>query len=260
MPVFDAILPHLPGFVLVLTRLTGLFLLMPMLSGATVPRRVVALFALAMALVVYPTIDHASSVPASMDMYALAPMMASELAIGGIMGIVAAIPLMTAQMAGLIMGQQMGLGLASVFNPAIEIEGDNIGQMLFYVATSGFLIAGGLEVLFGSLVSTFARVPLGGFVFTEAPLELLVGVLASGFEVALRVAMPVLVILFMENLAMGFLMKTVPSLNIMTFGFPVKIIGGLIIVIASLVVMMEVLTAQISLDMERVQAWAWNLR
>jgi flagellar biosynthesis protein FliR len=186
-------------------------------------------------------------------------MMATELAIGAVIGIVAAIPLMTAQMAGLVMGQQMGLGLASVFNPSIEIEGDNIGQMLFFVAISGFLMAGGLEVLFGALVSTFARVPLGGFVFTEAPLELLVGVLTSGFEIALRVAMPVLVILFMENLAMGFIMKTVPSLNIMTFGFPIKIIGGLIIVIASLVVMIEVLMSQIVIDLELIQEWAWSL-
>lgn len=259
MPVFDAILPHLPGFILALTRLTGLFIFLPMLSGAMVPRRVIGLFAIALAFVVYPTIDHPSAVPARLDVLSLAPMMATELAIGAVIGIVAAIPLMTAQMAGLVMGQQMGLGLASVFNPSIEIEGDNIGQMLFFVAISGFLIAGGLEVLFGSLVSTFARVPLGGFVFTEAPLELLVGVLTSGFEIALRVAMPVLVILFMENLAMGFIMKTVPSLNIMTFGFPIKIIGGLIIVIASLVVMVEVLMSQIVIDLELIQEWAWSL-
>lgn len=259
MPSFDAILPHLPGFVLALTRITGLFLFLPMLSGAMVPRKVIALFALALAAVVYPTISHASTVPARMDIFALAPMMVSELAIGAVIGIVAAIPLMTAQMAGLIMGQQMGLGLASVFNPSIEIEGDNIGQMLFYVAISGFLIAGGLEVLFGALISTFARVPLGEFVFTEAPLALMVGVLKSGFEVSLRVAMPVLVILFMENLAMGFIMKTVPSLNIMTFGFPIKIIGGLIIVIASLVVMIEVLMAQLAIDMDLIQEWALSL-
>lgn len=259
MLVFDSILPHLPGFLLTLSRIAGLFLFTPMLSGAMVPRRVMALLAAALAVVVYPTLDHPATVPARMDLIALGPVVLSELAIGAVIGIVASLPLITAQLAGLIMGQQMGLGLASVFNPSIEIEGDNIGQMLFYVAVGGFILAGGLETLFDTLVSTFARVPLGDFSVADAPLDLLVGVTASGFEVALRVALPVLVILFMENVAMGFIMKTIPSLNIMTFGFPIKIIGGLAIVIGSLGVMMEVLMGAIEVDIWLLQDWARNL-
>lgn len=259
MPVYDAILPHLPGFLLALSRITGLFIFTPLISGGMVPRRVMALLALALTIVVYPTIDHPSTIPARLDLMALGPLAFSELLIGASIGIVASIPLITAQLAGLIMGQQMGLGLASVFNPTIEIEGDNIGQMLFFIAISGFLIAGGLEIIFDTLVGTFARTPIGGFALADAPLELLVAVVSSGFEVALRVALPVLVILFMENVAMGFIMKTLPSLNIMTFGFPIRILGGLAIVIGSLTFMMEAIMGAMEGDLLLLQEWAQHL-
>ncbi len=259
MLIYESILPHLPGFLLVLTRFTGLFLFTPLLTPTLIPRQVLVLFAAAMALAVYPTIDHSASLPERLDLFSLAPMMASEILIGAAIGLIASIPLITAQLAGLIMGQQMGLGLATVFNPAVNIEGDNLGQLLFTIAVAAFLVSGGLESLFSTLVSTFASVPLGGFPLSSAPLPLLVDVLASGFEVALRVAMPILVILFMENIATGFIMKTIPALNIMAFGFPIKILAGLAVIIGALTIMAETFVAAMSLDLESIQEWAWSL-
>lgn len=253
---YESILPHLPGFLLVLTRFTGLFLFTPLLSPTLIPRQVLVLFAAAMALAVYPTINHQASLPPRLDLFSLAPMMASEILIGAAIGLLASIPLITAQLAGLIMGQQMGLGLATVFNPAVNIEGDNLGQLLFTIAIAAFLVSGGLESLFSTLVSTFATVPIGGLALAGAPLAMLVDLLSTGFEVALRVSMPILVILFMENIATGFIMKTIPALNIMAFGFPIKILAGLAVIIGALTLMSETLVGAMSLDLESIREWA----
>lgn len=256
---FAPILEHAPGFALVLARLTGLFIFAPLLSSAVVPRQFKVMLSLAMALVLYPTIDHAWSVPRSIDFYELGPLLASELLIGLSIGVLASIPLMTAQLAGIIMGQQMGLGLASVFNPAVDFEGDSLGQILFFIAMASYLAAGGLEVVYGTLLTTFRTVPLGGFSAMHTPLDLLLDITSSGFAVALRLSLPVLLILFLETIAAGFIMKTVPALNIMNVGFPIRILLGLFMVISSLVILLEVLMHEIGADLDAVKDWARSL-
>lgn len=259
MPTYESILPHLSGFVLVLSRLAGLFVFAPLVSSEMVPRQMKVLLAISLAVAIYPVIDHPSTIPARLDLYQLIPLMASELLIGLSIGIMATIPLMTAQLAGIMMGQQMGLGLAAVYNPAIDFEGDSLGQLLFYLALASYLAAGGLEIVFGTIMGTFDRVAIGGFALSDAPLDTLVGIVHSGFEIAVRMSMPVLLILLLETVAAGFIMKTVPSLNIMNIGFPIRILLGLLMLVSSLAISMEVLMSAIAEDLQAVQQWAGAL-
>lgn len=251
-----SIIEHLPGFVLVLSRLTGIFIFAPLLSSPTLPRQVRALMAIGFAAAVYPSIVAAGKVPASLGLFDLVPLMASELLIGLSIGVLASIPLFTAQLSGVIMGQQMGLGLASVYNPAVDFEGDTLGQVLFFVALASYLVGGGLEAVFGALLSTFESIPFGSFGAADTPLELLIGITSSGFALALRLALPVLLILMLESVAVGFIMKTVPSLNIMNIGFPIRILLGLFMVVSSMVITLEVLMNEIGADLGKVKEWA----
>jgi flagellar biosynthesis protein FliR len=57
---------------------------------------------------------------------------------------------------------------------------------------------------------------------------------------ALRVSSPLLALIFLETVAMGFVAKTVPQLNILSLGFPIRILGGLAIVVCGLVVISDV--------------------
>ncbi|MBL8744967.1 MAG: flagellar biosynthetic protein FliR [Phycisphaerae bacterium] len=250
---------HLPGFALVLSRLTGIFLFAPLFSSPALPRKIRALLAFGFAAAVYPAVVGAGSLPSRLEMFDLVPLMGSELLIGLAIGVLASIPLFTAQLAGVIMGQQMGLGLASVYNPAVDFEGDTLGQVLFFVALASYLVAGGLESVFGALLSTFESIRIGGLGAQDTPLDLLVAITASGFSLALRLALPVLLILMLESVAVGFIMKTVPGLNIMNIGFPIRILLGLFMVVSSMVITIEVLMGEIGADLAKVKGWAAGL-
>ena len=252
-------LPHVPGFVLVFSRLAGLFLFAPLLSGSIVPRHVKVLLTLTFAFVLYPTLDHARVVPAGLSLADLPAMMATETLIGLSIGIVATVPLSTVQLAGKLMGQQMGLSVGEVFNPTVEIAADNIGQLTYYIALAAFLLAGGLEIMYRALAETFDAVALGGFSATDVPLDVMVGVVHSGFAVALRIAMPVLAVIFLENVIVGFIMKTVPALNILSFGFPVRILAGLFILLSALGAISQVIGADMASILVIIEDWAWTL-
>ena len=117
----------------------------------------------------------------------------------------------------------------------------------------------GLEAAFGTLVSTFRNVPIGGFAGDRTPIQMIVGVVSSGVELAVRVAAPVICIIFLLLIAMGFVMKTMPQVNVMSVGFTVKILFGIGMLAASLVAMQHATSDEIDRVLRVVVDWGRSL-
>lgn len=214
-------------YALAMSRVAGLVVVAPMLSSISVPTMVRALVAASMALAAYPAAS--AGVPGlRLDLAGLLPVIASETLVGACIGMIASLPMLALQIGGHVAGFQMGLSIASIYNPDYDAQSDALGELLFYVGFFAFLSAGGLEAAFGSLLVTFERVPLGGLSLVGAPLEAYAELLGAGFEVALRVSAPATAMVFLVMVAMGFVMKTMPQLNVMSVGFAVKIVLGLL--------------------------------
>ncbi len=232
------ILPHVGPFLIVLSRITGLFIFAPVLGSEIIPARIKALLALALASASYaalsiPLTAH-GAIPLPATVFDLAPLMAMELFIGLTIGFLAALPMLATELGGLIVGQQLGLGFARVYNPAMESDADVVGQMLFYLAMVVFIALGGIDLMFSILLNTFVNVPPGGFAATGDLLALIAGLLTSAYELAIRIAAPVLCLIFLETFALGFMNKTAPAFNILSLGFPIRIILGTVALIAAL--------------------------
>ncbi|MEM1164908.1 MAG: flagellar biosynthetic protein FliR [Planctomycetota bacterium] len=258
-PIYDQLLPHLPMFAAVMSRLVGLFLTTPILTSPVLPVQVKALLVVSLAAVLYPTIDHSGYAETPMTLWTIAPLIAGELLIGIVIGLLVLIPTSCIQLAGLIIGQQLGLALAEQFNPALDISGNNFGQLLFTVTMASFIFVGGIEFLFVALAFSFESLPLGGLDPSRAPLDLLVGVVSSGFVLAVRVALPVLAVIGLETIAMGFIMKTVPTLNIMNVGFPLRILVGIATFTASLGAMKHAIMVELHDVMLLIESWVLSL-
>ena len=234
MIVFEHILPHAVGFVAVLCRLGGLFLFAPVIGTGTIPMRFKALVALAMTAAVYPLVSGVATSIGDLTLPSLVWLVFSESLIGATIGILATLPLVGLQVGGALMGHQMGLAAAQVFNPTLDTEADTIGQLMLFIGLVIFLSIGGLEAMHLAVAHSFERIPIGGFTAEQAPVALVVATLQSGFELAFRVGAPVFCIMLVESIGTGFLMKTVPQLNILSFGFPLKILLGVFTLIAAL--------------------------
>jgi flagellar biosynthesis protein FliR len=260
MPALEHILPHVAPFVLVAFRLAGLFLFVPLLTNRVMPRRARALLVVMLAAAIYPMLPASAQVAPEAGLLDLAPLIFGEMLIGVVIGFIAALPIHALDMAGYLVSHQMGLGLARVFNPEMEADTDIVGQLIIYLGLGSFLALGGLEVVFITLAGTFQFVPAGGIAMGQAPLDLIVGVLSAGTELALRVAAPVLCVIFLLMIAMGFVGKTMPQINIMTVGFPIKILCGMAMLMASLTAMHEAMSDEIQRVLQLAANWAANLR
>ncbi len=249
---------HLPGLLLVAVRLGGLALFSPILSSAAVPVRVRVALSFLVAAAAYPSLSAQGAVvvPAGLDMLALAGIVAREAAVGALLGWLATLPLMLAQYAGQLIGTQLGLGFAEVYDPNTDASAEVIGQILTWLALAAFLILGGHAWLFLAVLRTFDYVPIAGFSVDADLLNLVGGILLATMEVSLRLCLPVLALVFLESLALGFMAKTTPQINILSLGFPIRILAGISIIALGLHVTGGVLMEELHGVLDAVHAWA----
>lgn len=248
---------HLAPALLVIFRIGGLMIYGPVFGSSVVPVRLKIFLSFVLGLAAYPLLNQQflAGRELSLDLWSLGPLMAVELLIGMVVGFVASLPMVAVQTGGLMMGQQMGLGFARFYNPAIDDEADVIGQVLFFLALAMFLSIGGHEAMLLAVFNSFQHIPLGQFAVDVDLLALLTGMLLAALEIALRIAAPLLALVFLESLAMGFIAKTVPQLNILSLGFPLRIIAGFALVSFGVVIISEVMMEGIDQMLTALFAW-----
>lgn len=247
-------------FMLVLTRISGIFMFTPILSSLSMPMRFKGLLAVSLSAAVFPMAAHAT-LPAQMvmDLPTLGLIMFSELLIGVSIGMIASMPLIAVQMAGFLMGYQMGLSLAQTYNPEMEGNDGVINQMLFTMGIVVYLAAGGLDMILIALMGTFENVPTGSFSSQDVPIDMIVGLINSGIELAIRLAAPVLAVIVLALISMGFVMKTMPQINILSVGFAAKIMAGLTILMVSLGAINAVIHEETLTDLGNLIIWTESL-
>lgn len=229
-----SLLQHVEPLALIIARMGGLFVFAPVLSSAVIPTKIKALLVFMFALAAYPLVGVAGEMQAAPDLASLGVSLAIEATIGVSIGLLAAMPIYAAQLSGLIIDHQIGLGLGSVYNPLFDTEGTTVGELLMYIALATFLMIGGLDALYFGIIQTYTYLPMGHAEAMVSPLGAIVGLVGAGLELALRVAAPVLCVILLETVASAFLMKTMPQMNVMSVGFALKIMLGFFVLTMSL--------------------------
>jgi flagellar biosynthetic protein FliR len=255
------ILHQVPVAVLVLFRIGGLMIYGPVFGASMIPPQIKIFLCLVLGAAVYPVVAEGGTPLPDLALWTLAPLVFFELMIGLVIGYLASLPLVAVQVGGLVMGQQMGLGFARFYNPAMEDDADVVGQVLFMMTLAGFLLIGGHESMLLAMLHSFEHIPLPAIATLDLGpelLNLLIGVLTAAFEMALRVAAPLLALIFLQTLAMGFIAKTVPQMNILSLGFPLRVMAGLLIIILGLVVMNEVVMELVNDTLTLMFDWIEN--
>ncbi len=218
------VIPHIPAFLLVMFRLTGIFVFAPVFASSAVPRTARVMLAFSLTFAIYPITPAHELV--QMNVMSMIWMILSEMMVGIVIGYVISLPLMAIQVGMQLMGQQLGLAFANIVDPDTGGQTSVFTQAMYLFALTIFIILDGHHATIGALIRSFDSVPLGGFVPDGELLIVLTGLLTVMFELAIRVAAPLLCLLFLQTTAMGFVAKTVPQLNILSLGFPLRIMLG----------------------------------
>lgn len=214
------------SFLLPLFRIAALLMTMPVIGTQLVPLRVRLYLALAICLVLMPNLPAMPQVEAlSLPTFIL---IAQEVLIGVMLGFTLQLFFHAFVIAGQIVATQMGLGFASMVDPANGISVAVIGQFLLMLVTLLFLAMNGHLVVFEVLAESFVTLPVGGGFLVEHYWEL-ANKLGWVIGAALILVLPAITALLVVNLAFGVMTRAAPQLNIFSIGFPLTLVIGLVI-------------------------------
>jgi flagellar biosynthetic protein FliR len=238
-----AYLDLIPTFMLAVCRVAGLFLLMPFFADAGVPMRIRALLAAGLTLLIVGQVP-----PVGYDfptLPALAIGMGMELAIGLAMGLVVSVMFAGLSMGARLISQQTGMALANVFDPTSNANTPILGQLYTLIATVIFLGINGHLMALQAVIGSFKTIPLMGAKLQPGVVEMLGKMMHGCFVIGIKVAAPALTALLLASVALGFLQRTVPQLNILAVGFPIRQLTGLFMMVATLFVAMTFFSTQL---------------
>lgn len=224
---FTLLQNHVAAFLLLLTRVSGIFVISPFFGSMNIPAYFRVGAAMAISVVLFPVVDALGEVFAPASIWAYAAAMLSELFVGWLIGFVAYISFSAINMAGKIMDMQVGFAIVNVMDPTSGQQVPLIGSFLYNLAVIIFLVTNGHHMLLASLAESFRMVPL-----LETNPGLSLPVLISNFTTGIfltgmKIAMPVTFAILLTNVGLGILARTMPQLNIFVVGLPMQIMIGL---------------------------------
>ncbi|MCB2182896.1 MAG: flagellar biosynthetic protein FliR [Desulfobulbaceae bacterium] len=236
-------LNHLLIVVIVMIRVGPLIFLMPVIGSRTVPSQVKILVTVSTALILAPTVpvtvDHLPQTVAGFLIFIL-----SETVFAGILAVFSRFVFDTVQLAGQMVGIQMGMGMSGVMDPQFGTQVSLVGQFWNLIAILIFLSISGHHLFFTTLAESFTWVKPGTLHVTQATYEGLMQGAARMFVMAVKIMAPASAAVFFSHVAMGIIAKTVPQIPILIVGMPLNIAVGFIFVGLSLAYFMPLMIGQ----------------
>ena len=215
----------LAAFAWPLARILALITSAPLIGNPSVPASVKIGLGLLLTVLVAPLLP----APPLLDPASATGLLilAQQVLIGLAMGFAMQVVFWAMDLAGSVIGLQMGLGFATLYDAAIAGHLPVIGQFLGVIVGLAFLAVDGHLLLIWALSESFHVLPLSAF---SAPsgLTALAQWVGSIFSLGLAFSLPLLAALLVTNLALAVLTRAAPQLNIFAIGFPLTILIGLL--------------------------------
>ncbi len=247
----------LAAFAWPLTRILALIASAPVIGNPSVPVSVKIGLGLLITVLVAPLVPS----PVGIDPGSATGLliMAQQVLIGLAMGFAMQVVFYGSEMAGELIGLQMGLGFATLYDASLPGFIPILGQYLGVVVSLAFLAVDGHLLVVSTLVESFQILPVSPLM---APSGLHAAAQWGGsiFSFGLTLALPLLAALLITNLALGVLTRAAPQLNIFAIGFPITILMGFLVLMLSLPYFAPVIEQQLAAGLAAMLRLAGSLR
>lgn len=218
---------------LVLVRVSALFVIAPVLGNQVLPVRFRVGLAVLVSLLILP-LALAAPRPTFADANALALAVGRELAVGLVIGFVAMTFFYAVQFAGHMLGVQMGFGMSMLFDPTTRSQTSEIAVLLLQLATVGFLALNAHHWLLAAVWRSFETVPLATFTPDGVLIARILREVSGIFDTALTIMLPISGIILIIELALAILNRVIPQMNVFSLSMGVKVLLGLATLAATL--------------------------
>ncbi|QHS22262.1 flagellar type III secretion system protein FliR [Virgibacillus sp. MSP4-1] len=226
LEVFE--LSKLPGFILIFARVIGFFLTIPVFSYRNLPRTHKLGFAIFLSWIMFYTVD----MPVFLLNGQFILLILKELIVGLLIGLIAFIILGAIQIAGGFIDFQMGFAIANVMDPQTGIQSPLIGQFLYTLALLFLITVDAHHLLLDGIFYSYQYVEIDQMVpfQNESIVQFVMESFSQMFLIAFQMSIPIVGCLFLVDVALGIVARTVPQLNVFVVGLPLKIFVSFVVI------------------------------
>jgi type III secretion protein T len=237
--------PTIGAIALTLPRLAAAFLVLPLLSAATMPSLVRNSFLVSLAILVYPL---AMGTPAQALQGALWPfLVVKELFIGVCFGFLFGSVFWAVSAAGNLIDTKVGTNFAAVADPIQGHETSLTGQLLTQLVAWLFMASGAFTLFLNLLMTSYTLWPVNDMLppLTAATEQIAIGEFSALLTLALMLAAPALVVASLLDLSLGLINRYAPQLNVFSLTLSIKAWVATFVVMLSLGTCVDIVTQKL---------------
>ena len=219
-------------FLCVLARISGLVVVAPG-PWTVAPLRVRAAFTVLLAFVATLS-PLARGIELSEKPLTVALAITSDFAVGACMGMTVRLVVAVSEVAGEFIAPQLGIGVAQLFDPHQHTSETPIGAVFRHLALLVAVLVGLHRQVLAALLGSFHVLPPGELVDPGRAGGAILALTTQSVEAGIRIALPTVAVLFMVQIALAFIARAAPALQIFSVGFAVTLGVGLLVIVVSL--------------------------
>ena len=151
-----------------------------------------------------------------------------QVGIGLAIGFVVRLVFASFELAGEVVGFQMGLNFASFFDPSMNAQSSAAARFFGYMASLLFVVLNGHLLVLMVVIRSFEAFPVNQNFLEALSLMKLYSLGGELFASGFWIALPIVGMLMFANLALGIVSRVAPQMNIYSVGFPITLAVGLV--------------------------------
>jgi flagellar biosynthesis protein FliR len=222
----------LTAFLWPFTRIAALVAASPVFGHTGIPARVKIALAAFITLIVAPTLGPMPQV--TVFSAAGVWILVMQLLIGAALGFAMQLVFAAVELAGSLIGLQMGLGFATFFDPSSNASAQVIASFLNMIAILAFLAFNGHLQVIAALIASFQSVPIAAAMYGPPGMRTLVEWGGAIFSAGLLLSLPVVIALLVASLSLGILNRAAPQIGVFQIGFSVTLMVGMLLIMLML--------------------------
>ncbi len=225
---------QLEAFLLIFIRMSGLFILSPIFGRRNLP----AIFKIGFSFFLALIFVNATEIPvvnmtSNIALYVL--YIVKELIVGLVIGYATYVVMSAIYLAGQMIDMQVGFGSVNVLDATSNIQVPLTSNFYYMYIILIFLTLNGHFFIIEALFKSFEIIPIDMLGFEINFVSEVIDIMQVMFELALRIAAPIIATVFVADVVLGVLSRTIPQMNVFQLGMPLKVIVGLAVIMVTFV-------------------------
>ena len=229
MDIFNLNYAEFERFLFVFFRVGALVLFVPILGSRQVPSSMKIGFILFLSIAIFPLVE-GRPLPDPRGIFDLAIFLISDVTIGLGIAFITRLIFTAVQIAGTVVDFQMGFGVVNVIDPQTDTQVSVTAQFHNIIAVLIFLAVDAHHFIIQAIVESFLIINPAEISFADITPGYMLHLFSGTFTTAVKIAAPIMAILFFLSVGLGLVARTVPQMNVFIVGFPLQIGVGLLMV------------------------------